>query len=121
MHEQIDRHLKRVRGKQAEASYETHLSNLRYFDEWLTDNDLDLTDLSTVDLEDYFIEQIEDGYAPNTIASRFESTRALFSRLAGRFDLIKGNLFDDLERKEFVQNQTKKHNGDDIVYISQEE
>lgn len=121
MHEQIQRHLKRVKGKKAEASYETHRTNLRDFDAWLQAQEQDLTELSTVDLEDYFIGLIEQDYAPNTIASRFESVRALFSRLAGRFEVIEDNPFNDLERKEFVQNKTKKHNGDEIVYLTPEE
>lgn len=121
MHDQIERYLKRVKGKQAENSFKTHRTNLRDFDAWLQEQDRDLTELSTVDLEDYFISLIEQDYAPNTIASRFESVRALFSRLSGRFELIEENPFDDLERKEFVQNRTKKHNGDEIVYVTPDE
>lgn len=116
MHDQIDRHLSRVKGKQAEASSDTHWTNLRDFDAWLHEHDRDPTELSTVDLEDYFTSLIEQEYALNTISSWYESVRALFSRLAGRFDIIEDDPFDDFERKEFVQNHTRKHNGHEIVY-----
>ncbi|MFA9417632.1 tyrosine-type recombinase/integrase [Natrinema sp. HArc-T2] len=121
MDDWITRHLDRVKVKKAESSYDTHLSNLRNFDRWLSDQDESLTDLRALDLEDYFVDQMEQGYAPNTIASRYESVRALFNRLSGRFEAIEENPFEDLERKEFVKKDTKKHNNADIVYVTPEE
>ncbi|MFD1644658.1 tyrosine-type recombinase/integrase [Haloarchaeobius litoreus] len=121
MDDWIDRHLERVKAKKAESSYETHYSNLKNFNCWLENQDERLTELRTLDLEDYFLEQMEQGYAPNTIASRYESVRALFNRLSGRFEAIEENPFEDLERKEFVEKDTKKHNNADLVYVTPDE
>lgn len=121
MHEQIQRHLKRIQGKKAESSYKTHRSNLRDFDRWLQDQERELTDLSPLDLEDYFLQQKREDYAPNTISSRYESVRALFKRLAGRYDELDENPFDNLERKEFVEKRTKKHSRTSISYVSKQE
>lgn len=121
MHEQIERHLGRIEGKQAEASYKTHRSNLRDFDRWLQEQDQELTELSSLKLEDYFLQQKREDYAPNTISSRYESVRALFKRLAGRYDEIDETPFEDLERNEFVDKRTKKHSQTSISYVSKED
>ncbi|WP_435128409.1 tyrosine-type recombinase/integrase [Halobaculum sp. D14] len=117
----ISRHLDRVKAKKAESSYDTHRSNLKNFNRWLDEQDKTLTELRALGLEDYFVGQMEQGYAPNTIASRYESVRALFNRLSGRFEVIEENPFNNLERKEFVKKDTKKHNNADIVYVTLEE
>jgi integrase/recombinase XerD len=121
MNSWIERHLDRVEATKAESSYDTHRSNLKDFDRWLESRDKKLTDLSTLDLEDYFIDLKQQGYAPNTIASRFESVRGLYNRLSGRFEAIEYNPFEDLDRKEFVEKNTKKHNRTDVVYVTPEE
>lgn len=121
MNSHIERHLRRVKSKQADSSYETHRSNLKDFNKWLNGREQDLTELSTLDLEDYFLQLKDRDYAPNTIASRYESVRALFKRLAGRFEELEENPFENLERREFVDKDTKKHSRTDIVYVTPEE
>lgn len=121
MHELIDRHLDRIQGKQADSSYRTHRTNLRDFNNWLDEEGRELTELSTLDLEEYFVDLKRQDYAPNTIASRYESVRALFKRLAGRFEVIEDNPFENLERKEFVEKRTKKHSRSEISYVTAEE
>lgn len=121
MDDWIEKHLNRVKAKKRPSTHRTHLSNLRDFSRWLDEQDAELTELRALDLEEYFIGLMDEDYAPNTIASRYESVRALFDRLSGRFEAIEENPFDDLERKEFVEKNTKKYSSTDIVYVTPDE
>jgi len=51
MNSHIERHLRRVKSKQAESSYETHRTNLKDFNKWLNSREQTLTELSPLDLE----------------------------------------------------------------------
>lgn len=117
----IQRHLDRIEARMAESSYETHRCNLRGFQSWLKEQDSELQDLTAMDLEGYFLQLKKDGYAPNTISSRYESVRSLFKRLAGRYEVIEETPFEDLERKGFVEKRTRKHDREEISYVSDEE
>lgn len=121
MNSWIDKHLTKVQSKQAESSYKTRRTNLRNFNQWLEETGKELTELSTLDLDDYFTTQVNQGYAPNTVSSRYESVRALFDRLTGRFEVLEENPFKDLDRREFVKKDTKKHSHSEISYVTPEE
>lgn len=121
MDDWITRHLERVKAKKAESSYETHRSNLRDFDRWLSEQDTELTNLSTLKLEDYFVEQMDAGYAPNTISSRYESVRALFDKLAGRFRGAGRESVRGPGAQGFRPERHEKHSNGDIVYVTPDE
>lgn len=121
MHELIDRHLEYYRAKNAESTYETTVQNLRHFEDWLAEQEVPITDVSTLVLERYFLHLKSEGYAPKTIAIRFESVRSLFNSLTDRFNAIEGNPVDDLKRSDFVERQTKKHSRNGITYVTPEE
>ena len=74
-----------------------------------------------LDLEEYFIKMIEDGYAPNTISGHFKSIEGLYRRLHERFELIEKNPFESLSRKDFVNGDSRKHDASKIVYITADE
>lgn len=121
MHDLIEQHLDRVEAMQAEASYNTHRTNLRQFDTWLETEGYDLCEMGALELEAFFLEMKNDGYAPNTIASRFESVRGLYNNLAGIFEVLDENPFEDLCRRDFVEKNTKKHDKAGISYVTPDE
>lgn len=109
MHDHIEEHLDRVEAMQTEASYDTHRTDLRQFDAWLETKGHDLCEMDAFELEAFFLEMKNDGYAPNTNASRFDSVRDLYNNLVGIFEVLDENLFEDLRRRDFVEKITKKH------------
>lgn len=121
MDEHIEKYLTRVEGLKSEATHRTTTSNLRQFDAWLDEEDHDLLEIEPLTLELFFIEMANDGYAPNTVASRFESVRALYKFLSGKLDVVEDNPMEDLKRSDYVEKGTKKHDSTDVVYITPEE
>lgn len=121
MAELIDTYLTRVEGLKSEATYTTFKSNLKQFDIWLDDTGYEIAEMDPLELEQFFIEMNNDGYAPNTIASRFESVRALYKFLSGKLGVIEENPMDDLKRSDYVEKGTKKHDNTGVVYITPEE
>lgn len=121
MDELIEQYLTRVEAMKSEATHRTFTSNLRQFDSWLNDTGYEIAEMDPLELEQFFIEMNNDGYAPNTVASRFESVRALYKFLSGKLGAIEENPMDDLKRSDYVEKGTKKHDSTDVVYITPEE
>lgn len=121
MDELIERYLDRVEGLKSEATYRTFKTNLRNFDQWVEESGLDLREMGPLDVEDYFIHLNNEGYAPNTVASRFEAVRSFYQFLAGKLSAIEESPVDDLKRSDYVEKGTKKHDKADVVYVTEDE
>lgn len=121
MHDLIEKHLRRVKAMKAEQTYATYKTNLKQFDAWVDDRGYDLTEMGALDLEEYFFEMKDEGYAPNTIGSRFESVRGLYNTLCNKFDAIDENPFENLRRSEYVTKNTRKHDESNISYVTPKE
>lgn len=117
----IERYLNRIEAMKAESTYNTYKSNLRQFSSWADDQGYDITEMSALDLEEYFFEMRKQGYAPNTIGSRFESVRGLYKSLAGKLGVIEENPFEELQRRDYVEKNTRKHDQSNITYVTPEE
>ena len=121
MHEQIQRYLDRVEAMKAQSTFDTYQTNLRQFDAWTTEHGYDVIDIDALELEEYFLKMKREGYAPNTISSRFEAVRGFYKALEGKFEVIEETPFVHLQRKEYVQNSTRRHDESDISYITPDE
>lgn len=121
MDHHIKQYLDRVAGLKSEATHDTFATNLRQFDQWLDENNHDVCEIEPLELEQFFIEMNNEGYAPNTVASRFESVRGFYRFLSDKLGAIEDNPMDDLKRSEYVQKGTKKHDHAELVYVTPEE
>lgn len=121
MDEHIERYLSRVEAMKAENTYVTYSNNLRQFDSWAEDRDYEVVEMSALELEEYFLEMNREGYAPNTIGSRFGAVRSFYKTLAGKFEVIDESPFEELQRRDYVQKNTRKHDESDISYVTPEE
>lgn len=121
MDDLIEKYLARVEGLKSEATYRTFSSNLRQFDQWISESEYEITTIAPLELEQFFIEMNNEGYAPNTVASRFEAVRGFYQFLSGKLDAIEENPMEDLKRSDYVEKGTKKHDNTDIVYVTPEE
>lgn len=121
MHDLIERHLNRVKGMKAEATYDTHKTNLKQFENWAEEHGYEVTELRALELEEFFLKMNNDGYAPNTIGSRYESVRGFYNTLVDKFEVVDEHPFDNLRRRDYVQKNTRKHDESDISYVTPEE
>jgi integrase/recombinase XerD len=121
MDDLIQQYLARVESMKSEATHATFKSNLRQFDQWVEREGHDVRDLDPLELEQFFVEMMNDGYAPNTVASRFESVRGLYKFLCGKLGALDQNPMDDLTRADYVETGTKKHDKAGVVYVTEEE
>lgn len=118
----IEKYLRRVKGTKSEGTYSQKRTALRQYDEWAAECGYDdLTAMDALDIEEYFIWLNSEGYAPNTVAVRFEAVRTLYNALAGKFGVIEENPFENLRRRDYVDRNTRKHDEADIVYVSEKE
>ena len=121
MHDLIEKHLTRIKAMKAEATYDTHKTNLKQFDAWVTEREYEITEMGALELEAFFLEMNNEGYAPNTIGSRYESIRGLYNTLTEKFEIVDEHPFDDLRRRDYVKKNTRKHDESDISYVTPEE
>jgi integrase/recombinase XerD len=121
MDEHIERYLERVEAMKSESTYDTYSSNLRQFDAWVDEQGYDVATIIPLEFEEYFLEMKRKGYAPNTIGSRFEAVRGLYKTLAGNFEVIEDTPFEELQRRDYGQKNTRKHDESDISYVTPEE
>lgn len=121
MNELIEKHLSRVEGKKSQGTYEKRKVDLKNFAGWLDANSYeDCTSLGWLDLEDYLMEQSNQGYSPNTVKSRFQSLRGLYKFLS-KIDEYEDNPMDQLKRSEFINGNSEKYDGDQPAYVTEEE
>lgn len=117
----IDKFLTRVESLQSEGTYKNRRSHLRQFDQWLQAHDVSADVLEAHQIDQFFAEEKGKGLAPKTIGGRYESLKLLYDKLAGLYDAFEETPFEDLERREYVDTSTKKHEEVDISYVRPEE
>jgi integrase/recombinase XerD len=121
MHDLIETYLDRIAGLKSDETHKTFTSNMRQFEQWLNENDYDICNIEPLELEQYFIQMNNEGYAPNTVANRFESVRGFYQFLSDKLGAIEQSPVEDLKRSDYVQKGTKKHDHAELVYITPEE
>lgn len=104
-------YLARVDGTKAHGTWKIRNRDLRDFEQWREERDLDLAAMTVADLDSYFVGLARDGYAPGTINQRFLSVRCLFNYLDGFRDVIESNPFYD-DRGEPVLTAEEYMNGE---------
>lgn len=121
MHRLTEKHLTRMKGLKAESTYKGRRSDLRDFDQWAEEQGHEITDMTPLDLEEYFIGVKGDGYAPNTIATRYESVRTLFNFLTDKLGKYEDNPFDGLEKNDYANGNSRKHDESDLPFVTRAE
>lgn len=117
----IERFLERVDGLKSDSTYKKRLYDLRDFDQWLDENEISATETEPQHLDRYFICLTGDGYAPITIGGKYDSIRAFYNELCGLYDERDDNPIDDLEKSEYTEQTSRKHDEADISYVTPEE
>lgn len=121
MNKHIQRYLRRYQNTN-EDSYPTRQSDLRDYDQWLSENDLDVLTVDALEIEEYFFDLNDGDYAPKTINSRYVSIQHLYKWLAGIFDEIEESPFENMDKREyssFIQGSKKSQvTREQISYLS---
>lgn len=119
--EHIQAFLDRVKALRSEGTWKARRSHLKQFDQWLQEHGYEAVELEARQLDQFFTHERAKGLAPKTMGGRYESVRLLYEKLAGLYDELEETPFKHLERREYVQPTTRKHNEADISYITPEE
>lgn len=114
-----------LRRKHATKDWSTATLNireksLRCFLNWAAGQDHDFLELASLELENYLIKLKNDGYAPNTLAMRFDTLQMFYHYLTEERDLLEDNPMEGVARSEMMKG-TKKHEKTDIVYLTPDE
>lgn len=117
----IQRYLDRVKGLKSQGTYQKRKTDLRQFREWAEEVGHDIPEMSPLEVEEYFLHLKQQGYAPNTISGKYDTIYNFYDALAGKLDIIDDNPLSELERRDYVEKNTKKHDETDIVYVTPEE
>ncbi|MFB6101685.1 MAG: tyrosine-type recombinase/integrase [Haloplanus sp.] len=121
MDECIQRYLDRVKGLKAQGTYNKRKTDLRQFSEWAEEVSLNIPEMDPLEVEQYFLHLKEQGYAPNTIAGKYDSIYNFYDMLSGKLGYIEDNPLEELTRSDYVEKNTKKHDETDITYITPDE
>lgn len=121
MDDHIERFLERVEGLKSDATYKKRLYDLRDFDQWLDENEISAIEADPQQIDRYFINLAGDGYAPNTIGGRYDTVRAFYKELCGLYDERDDNPMDELDKSEYTEQTTRKHDEADISYVTPDE
>lgn len=108
----------------AEGTYLARNNDLKIFNEWLeeTGRPTDPLELDRDDLKAYFLHLAEQGYAPNTIGTKYESVRVLYNHLEDEGEIDEDDHpFESLDKSKFANGKSMKHDGDEITYLIQEQ
>lgn len=121
-HPLIQRYLDRLKGlTSSDATYKTRRSDLKLFNQWVRENGHDLEEMEPLEVEAYFIHLKAEGYAPNTVSSRFDSIRVFFRDVVEKFEAREENPVEALDRCDYVEKNTRKHDETEITYVTPEE
>jgi len=122
MHQHIQQYLEDVKASKAESTFQTRQSDLRVFNEFLAENDIEPTEVDAWNIHQFLRREENEGYAGWTIQSRYQSVKNLYSFLAGTRGLMDESPFEDgLKRSDFGGRESVKSETADIVYIQREE
>ncbi|ELY84998.1 tyrosine-type recombinase/integrase [Natrinema altunense] len=123
MHQHIQQYLDDVKASKAEGTFQTRQSDLRVFNEFLADKDMEPTEVDAWIIHQFLRHEENEGYADWTVQSRYQSVKNLYSFLAGTRGLMDESPFegDGLKRSDFGGRESVKSETADIVYIRPEE
>ncbi|QZP38546.1 tyrosine-type recombinase/integrase [Halobaculum magnesiiphilum] len=114
----IEDYLSDVEASKAYGTYENRKSDLRIYHDWLDKHDLEVTEVGSRDIHRFLREQGKK-FSNSTAASRHDSVKLLYDFLAGVWDMVEESPFEDLKRSNYTKSTGgKKHQTDDIVYVT---
>jgi len=121
LHPHAERFLKRKNATKdwSESTLGIRERNLRYFLEWADEQGYDFIEMTGMQIEDHLIALKNDGYAPNSIAMRYDTLQMFYRYLADEADILDENPMADVERTQMMEG-TKKHDTE-LVYVTPEE
>lgn len=127
----IDRYIDDVKAFKSEGTAHSRFYALRSFNNWFNNEHLNgddekaITDLYATDIKSFLKWLDREGYAPKTIAARYDAIDQLFKKLAGEYREIDENpvenvIFSDVSS---LMDGTMKTNerSDEFVHITPEE
>lgn len=121
----IQTYLQRLKKRRqtSQGTYETRKNGLKRFNKWLKANDLAVDEVGPFDIEDFLFDLADEGYAPNTVSSYWDSTRLLYNFLTNRTDALEMNPTEEVEYREIkpTMKGTKKHDKAKVSYVNQDE
>lgn len=119
-----DKYLQRVSGMKAESTFVSEKSSLDRFEEWVLEQQNDVTSLGSFDIEDYLIHLSNKDYSPATIENDYIILKQYYHFLDRR-DYISEDVFGDIDKGNFssiMSGHHKTQNGqNDIIYVTHEE
>lgn len=121
MDELTQEYLDRVKDLKSKGTYTKRKSDLSQFNEWTEKHGYGVAELETRELDRYLRHLNNQGYAPNTIAGKYDSLFNFYERLAGLFDVREENPMEDLKRDDYFDRNTEDNDEDDIRFITPEE
>jgi integrase/recombinase XerD len=117
----IQEFLTDVERAKSDRTHKARLSDLRAFNDYLEANDLEVLEVETKHLHMWLREESTD-LAGKTVESRYGSVKLLYDFLANVLDEIEENPVEDLKpTREFTTNGSKKHEGEEVSYVTPEE
>ena len=128
--EHIDRFIDDQKAFKSEGTARARFYALRSFSEWFNDvhlngDDKEITDLRAIDVTDYLKWLNKEGYAPKTIAARYDAVDQLFKELSGEYRVIDENPVENINYRKVssLMDGTKKtdESSDEFVHITPEE
>lgn len=122
MHDLIEQHLDRIEALKSASTHDVRSSELRRFNEWVDDHGYDITEMDALEIEQYLIENKNQGYARETLGSQFQSIFGLFTFLTGKVDVYEEHPMDGLKRGDYDDGgRSKKFKETDMVYVDPDE
>lgn len=119
--EPIKSFLTDIEVSKANNTYMTRRSDMRKFNQYLEENDLDVLEAKTRHLHNWLRSQ-QSEFSASTVQSRYHSLNQLYSYLSGILDQIDENPADGLNSvSEYASNGTLKHRGDSLSYVTPDE
>lgn len=117
--------LRRVRGMNAEQTWKNRRTDLKDYETWCDDNDVDLVHAEPLDIEPFFFALAEEDYSASTIRSRYDSVKLFYDHLAAKTDLIEESPFENINRKDYSRfmkgTEKEKQTLEEITYVTPEE
>ncbi|WP_049996426.1 tyrosine-type recombinase/integrase [Halococcus sediminicola] len=122
----VEAFLRREKGINAEQTWKNRRTDLKDFEQWWRENNGDdIIHARPLDIEPFFFERADDGYAAKTIKSRYNSLSAFYRYLSQKRELIEESPFESMDRKDYnrFMSGTKKSEitRDKISYVTTEQ
>lgn len=122
MQELIEEYLEDVKVSKAHSTYKGRQADMKKFDAYLAENDLEVTEVTSKDAHTFLREQGQK-YAESTISNIYDAVNGLYHYLEKWNEIDEDDHpLDSLKRSDYGGNKdAKKHQTDDIVYITSDE